>query len=168
MLISERQGQAAQKCPPAKSPLGGAVKMLTQAHLPIHPCAVSVACSNPFPNLFSAPQHIARCRSSQWKVVCSGVSQMSRPHRSAGGRAACWPRNSLYSDSTRESQKLPQFSDSHDRSPLGTSSSEPGRLPEIVIPASASNLQYPFGFAMVFQETYTGRTFLPPQEGWLV
>lgn len=50
------------------------------------------------------------------------------------------PARAANSDSTGESQRLPQFSDSHNRPPLGTSSSEPSRLPEIVIPALASTM----------------------------
>lgn len=92
------------------------------------------------------------------------------PRQHLGGRGGCSSLlvlNQPCSDSERESQRLPQFSDSHDRSPLGTRSSEPCRLPEIVTPASASSLRYPFGFAVVFQETCSGRTFIPPQERWV-
>lgn len=56
-------------------------------HLPvlvsIHPFAVSLAHSNLFPNLFSAPQHRSPCKSFQWNVLCSGASQMFSPQGSS-------------------------------------------------------------------------------------
>lgn len=65
-------------------------------------------------------------------------------------------------DSARESQRLPQFSDSHNRSPLGISSSEMCHLPEIVIPAMASSLQCPFGFPMASRKfVHAGVLSLP-------
>lgn len=65
-------------------------------------------------------------------------------------------------DSARESRRLPQFSESHNRFPLGISGSEMCHLPEIAIPAIASSLQCPFGFPMASRKfVHVGVLSLP-------
>lgn len=55
--------------------------------VPLSPCAVSVECSNPFPNLCSAPSRGLPANLSSRKSSVLGLPRCSVPKAVAGGRA---------------------------------------------------------------------------------
>lgn len=144
----------------------GALKMLTQAYAPIHSVCLCSVFEPPSLTFSLLPSTELPANPSSGKQFrCFPDVQSPRQRRWASSLLAqqlAGPEPA-YCDSARESQRLPQFSDSHNRSPLGTSSSEPCSLPEIVFPAPASCLRYPFGFPVVLQEACSGGPFSLPQ-----
>lgn len=121
-------------------------------------------------SLFPSTGFAANPSNFQQKAVCSDASQVFSPIGAAEfSRQQPVGRQVLSLNQPDHLTLILQGSlrdflnlVTHTRPPLGTSSSEPCRLPEIVILASASSLQCPFGFPVMFQETRSCRVICLP------